>query len=62
MRVSPQGSVPENLLEFYHEPRISRPALASDIIWFYFVAESTTLPAEALVGVNSDKLRELPDT
>lgn len=29
------------------------------MIWFYFVAESTTLTAEALAGLNSDKLREL---
>src|SRR6185437_1138369 len=61
MRVSPQGSVPENLLEFYHEPRVSRPGVASDMIWFYFLAESTTLAAEALIGLNSDKLCDLSD-
>lgn len=53
--------IPENLLEFYHEPCISRRGVASDIIWFYFVGESTTLPAEALVGLNSGKLCELSD-
>ena len=58
---STHNCVPENLSEFYHEPRISRPGVASDIIWFYFVAESTTLPAEALVGVHSEKLCELSD-
>lgn len=54
-------AIPENLSEFYHEPGISRPSAASDMIWFYFVAESTTLPAQALVGLNPDKLRELSD-
>lgn len=55
-------AVPENLLEFYHEPRISRPGAASDIIWFYFVAESTTMAAEALVRLNSEELCELSDS
>ncbi len=59
---SAHNAIPENLLEFYHEPRISRPGAASDMIWFYFVAESTTLPAEALVGLNSEKLCELSDS
>lgn len=54
-------TVPENLFEFYHEQRISCAGVASDIIWFYFVSESMTLPAEALVGLNSDKLCELSD-
>lgn len=58
---SAHSCIPENLSEFYHEPYISRPGAASDMIWFYFVAESTTLPAEALVGLNSDKLYELSD-
>jgi FO synthase len=52
---------PENLFEFYHEPCISRRDVASDMIWFYFVAESTTLATEALVGLNPDKLCELSD-
>jgi len=59
---SARNCIPENLLEFYHEPRISRPGAASDMICFYFVAESTTLPAEALVGPNSSKLCKLSDS
>lgn len=43
----------------YHEPLISRRDVASDIIWFYFVAESTTLAAESLRGLNSEELCEL---
>jgi 7,8-didemethyl-8-hydroxy-5-deazariboflavin synthase CofG subunit len=55
------NSVSENLLEFYHEACVFRPGLASDMIWFYLVAESTTLAAEALVGSNPGKLCELSD-
>ncbi len=53
----------QTYVEVLSRTHVSRPtALVSDIIWFYFVAESTTLAAEATVaGRNSGKLCELSD-